>query len=168
MSSGGGRFDLRFDFFGPPVVAAADVFALGDGAAAPAPRRLAILDGVSTALSGGCCCPSACLNVAESELERGGGAFGLRGDGLIVDENGTYIAEGGRPVGVDVRSERGESDEDEPYESSEGGDAGVTVAEIQADWRILADLFAVSGVFLDVVGGRAESIGFAFSFPCPC
>ena len=110
MSSGGGRFDLRFDllFFvrGPDVIAAGG---LGDGSA---PRRLALRDGVSTALSGGC----PLLNVAERELERGGFALpGPSGEGLIVDEKGMYIAEGGMPVGVDVRSDPDpDPDESEP------------------------------------------------------
>ena len=77
---------------------------------------------------------------------------------MIVDEKGTYIAEAGMPVGVDVRSGEEPVAEPEPepelYDSSEGGDAGVTVAESHADWRIFADLFAVSGVFIrEDIGG---------------
>ena len=142
MSSGGGLFDRRFAPFwrGPPVIA---VGGFGE-------RALPIRAGVSSALTGGG--PS--LNVADSELERGGAS----GDGLIVDEKGTYMADAGRPVGVHVRSERSEAEpeSEDPYESSEGGEAGVTVAESHALWRILADLFAVIGV----LRGAAESNGF--------
>ena len=58
------------------------------------------------------------------------------------------------PVGVDVRS-----DEDVPYssESPEGGDAGVTVADIHALCRILADLLDVIGVFF----GAADSFSLS-------
>ncbi len=156
MSSGGGRFDLRFAFpRGTCAVCVAATGGLGDGM----PRRLPFLDGVSSALSGGC--PS--LNVADRELERGGTPPVPSGVCLIVDEKGTYIADGGRPesVGVEVRSD---PDGDEPYESSEGGDAGVTVAEIHALWRILADLFAVIGVFRDT----AESMGFGVGWCWYC
>ena len=106
MSSGGGRVDLRFDLREPVVVVAACGF--GEGCA---DRRLLLREGVSTALSGGC--PFAALNV-DSELERGGAV--PSGDGLIVDENGTYIADGGSPVGVDVRSDRSEPDPDPELE----------------------------------------------------
>ena len=51
------------------------------------------------------------MNDVVNELERGG----IFGDGWIVDEKGTYIADGGIPVGVDVRSERDEPDP-EPVE----------------------------------------------------
>lgn len=112
----------------------------GDGGIAPPFRDDAALSGAPP-------------NVAESELERGGGPV-PSGDGLMVDEYGMYIAEGGMPVGVDVRS-----DEDVPYsdEPSEGGDAGVTVADIHALWRMRADLFDVIGVLL----GTAESFSLS-------
>lgn len=99
MSSGGGRVDLRLDLRGPVVIAAGGC---GEGTA---DRRLPFREGVSTALIGGC--PFAALNVA-SELERGGAV--PNGEGLIVDENGTYIADAGNVVGVDVRSERSDPD----------------------------------------------------------
>lgn len=65
-------------------------------------RTLPLREGVMSALMGG-----GWLKDVVNELERGG----TPGDCLIVDENGTYAAEGGMPVGVDVRSER---DEPEP------------------------------------------------------
>ena len=98
---------------------------------------------------------------AVSDAERGG-APEPSGECLIVDEKGTYMADAGRPVGVHVRSERSEAEpeSEDPYESSEGGEAGVTVAESHALWRIFALLFAVIGV----LRGAAESMGFGVAW----
>ena len=100
MSRGGGRFDFRFDlrveFSRGPAGAAG-----GRGDGITDERVFALRDGVRSALMGG-----GWLNDVVNELERGG----TPGDGLMVDENGTYVAEGGMPVGVDVRSERDEPD----------------------------------------------------------
>ena len=142
MSSGGGRFERRLllrelledvDAFEPCL----DSCACGEGTG----KAVASLDD-ATALSGGCWPPY-------SDAERGGaaersGAPGPRGEGLIVDEKGTYIADGGMPVGVDVRSgdePEPEPELEEPY-SSDGGEAGVTVADIHAECKIFADLLA--------------------------
>ena len=116
---------MRFDFRGPLACwGFADAGGFGDGIAV-ADRRLPFRAGVRSALAGGW------PNDVAKELERGG-----TGEGLIVDENGTYIADGGSPVGVDVRSERSEPEPPDPDEydeySSERGEAGVTVAEIHA------------------------------------
>ena len=147
MSSGGGLFDRRFAPFwrGPPVIAVG-----GFGA-----RALPIRAGVSSALTGGG--PS--LTVADSELERGGAS----GDGLIVDEKGTYMADAGRPVGVHVRSERSEAEpeSEDPYESSEGGEAGVD-GSVDADpvRRVGKAKKTVAFAFADQKdGGAARAAG---------
>ena len=93
--------DFRLDFRCPAVRSRGPEGATPPGIAVEL-RLLPLREGVRSALIGG-----GWLNDVVSELERGG----TLGDGLIVDENGTYAAEGGMPVGVDVRSER---DEPEP------------------------------------------------------
>ena len=161
MSSGGGRFERRLDLREPldavdavePCLACA---CLGDGTG--------MGEGMDfgTALIGGW------PYDAEREAERGGRPE-PSGEGLIVDEKGTYIAEAGMPVGVDVRSEPDldpdpDEPEPEPYELSEAGEAGVTVAESHADWRIFADLFAERCAVIGVCATSGDGAGA--SEPC--
>ena len=54
--------------------------------------------------------------------------------------------------------------EPEPYELSEAGEAGVTVAESHADWRIFADLFAERCAVIGVCATSGDGAGA--SEPC--